>query len=415
MFQRRCAHLTPPWPPKAPVIGVLEGDDAALAGSGSCGANDDIVGVGTGVAEVDAPFPDPWDEREQLFGEADRVRMHSGERAGAGGAPSGVRNRLGHLRVPVTEAGGSPRGAEIEQTPASCFDEPAPFARFERQREETELLDPRHGSEVTLVEPPRLGRQRELVQAHRPRRSTFMFSHTETIDTTGTPVGESGSRRKVADVRTARPDKAPRAPTCDNFEPPRGLPCAVFLIGFLLIFAAEVAAFVAVAEQIGSCGHCADPDRRERPRTLCRPGRVGFWCARPAPGERLARLARLSDSASCSTGLVVLLGGVMICVPGFRGRCPRPAAHDRPGAPFCDPGIRTPAGAASRQPTARTLADHRCSPWTTAARCPARIPSAGATFRARGPGQKLTSGLPPGMGGRTKSSRYVRRANYTSV
>ena len=100
-----------------------------------------------------------------------------------------------------------------------------------------------------------------------------------------------------------------------NFEPARGLPCAVFLIGFLLIFAAEVAAFVAVAEQIGVLWtllilivvSALGPFVVRR---------VGFGVL-ASTRERLARGE--TPTRELLDGLVVLLGGVMICVPGFVG------------------------------------------------------------------------------------------------
>lgn len=93
------------------------------------------------------------------------------------------------------------------------------------------------------------------------------------------------------------------------------IPCNVFFVGLLLVVAAEIAAFVAVAGQIGllwalvilfvvsACG----------PFVV---RRVGFGVL----AHTQARLARGEvPTRELFDGLLVLVGGVMICVPGFVG------------------------------------------------------------------------------------------------
>jgi UPF0716 protein FxsA len=89
----------------------------------------------------------------------------------------------------------------------------------------------------------------------------------------------------------------------------------VFFIGFLLIVAAEIAAFVAVAEQIGFLWALLILIVVSALGPLI-VRRVGFGVL-ATTRERLARGE--TPTRELLDGLVVLLGGVMICVPGFVG------------------------------------------------------------------------------------------------
>jgi UPF0716 protein FxsA len=89
----------------------------------------------------------------------------------------------------------------------------------------------------------------------------------------------------------------------------------VFFVGALLILAAEIAAFVAVAEQIGFLWALA---------ILVIVSALGPFIVRRVGFGVLAhtqeRLARGEvPTRELLDGLVVLFGGVMICVPGFIG------------------------------------------------------------------------------------------------
>ena len=98
-------------------------------------------------------------------------------------------------------------------------------------------------------------------------------------------------------------------------DPVEELPCGVFFISLLLIVAAEVVAFVLVGDHVGflwallililvsACG----------PFVVRRVGSGVLAHTR----ERLA-LGEL-PTREVLDGLVVLIGGVMICVPGFVG------------------------------------------------------------------------------------------------
>ena len=89
----------------------------------------------------------------------------------------------------------------------------------------------------------------------------------------------------------------------------------MFFIGFLLIVAAEIAAFVAVAEQIGFLWALLILIVVSALGPLV-VRRVGFGVL-ASTRERLARGE--TPTRELLDGLVVLLGGVMICVPGFVG------------------------------------------------------------------------------------------------
>jgi len=89
----------------------------------------------------------------------------------------------------------------------------------------------------------------------------------------------------------------------------------VFFIGFLLFVGAEIAAFVLVAEQIGLLWALV---------ILIVVSALGPFVVRRVGFSVLAhtreRLARGEvPTRELLDGLVVLIGGVMICVPGFVG------------------------------------------------------------------------------------------------
>ena len=89
----------------------------------------------------------------------------------------------------------------------------------------------------------------------------------------------------------------------------------VFFLGGLLIVAAEIAAFVAVAEQVGFLGALA---------MLVVVSALGPFVVRRVGFGVLARTQERAARGELPTrelldGVVVLIGGVLICVPGFIG------------------------------------------------------------------------------------------------
>lgn len=98
-------------------------------------------------------------------------------------------------------------------------------------------------------------------------------------------------------------------------DPAEGLPCVVFFISLLLIVAAEVAAFVLVGEQVGFGWALL---------ILILVSALGPFVVRRVGSGVLARTRERLALGEVPTrelldGLVVLIGGVMICVPGFVG------------------------------------------------------------------------------------------------
>jgi UPF0716 protein FxsA len=98
-------------------------------------------------------------------------------------------------------------------------------------------------------------------------------------------------------------------------DPAEGLPCVVFFISLLLIVAAEVAAFVLVGEQVGFGWALL---------ILILVSALGPFVVRRVGSGVLARTRERLALGEVPTrelldGLVVLIGGVMICVPGFIG------------------------------------------------------------------------------------------------
>ena len=94
-----------------------------------------------------------------------------------------------------------------------------------------------------------------------------------------------------------------------------GLPCVVFFVSLLLIVAAEVAAFVLVVEQVGFWWALL---------ILILVSALGPFVVRRVGSGVLARTRERLALGELPTrelldGLVVLIGGVMICVPGFVG------------------------------------------------------------------------------------------------
>jgi UPF0716 family protein affecting phage T7 exclusion len=98
-------------------------------------------------------------------------------------------------------------------------------------------------------------------------------------------------------------------------EPHGGLPCIVFFIGALLIVAAEIAAFVLVAERVGFLWALLI--------LIVVSGFGPFVVRRVGSGVLAHTRERLAlgevPTRELLDGLVVLIGGVMICVPGFIG------------------------------------------------------------------------------------------------
>lgn len=97
--------------------------------------------------------------------------------------------------------------------------------------------------------------------------------------------------------------------------PSQGLPCTVFLVSLLLIVAAEIAAFVLVAEQVGFLWALL---------LLILVSALGpFVVRRVGSGVLADTRERLAlgevPTRELLDGLVVLIGGVMVCVPGFIG------------------------------------------------------------------------------------------------
>jgi UPF0716 protein FxsA len=95
----------------------------------------------------------------------------------------------------------------------------------------------------------------------------------------------------------------------------RALPCGVFFVGLLLIVGAEIAAFVAVAEQIGFLWALL---------ILIVVSALGPLIVRHVGLGVLAQTRERLTRGELPTrelldGLVVFLAGVMICVPGFIG------------------------------------------------------------------------------------------------
>ncbi len=97
--------------------------------------------------------------------------------------------------------------------------------------------------------------------------------------------------------------------------PAKALPCIVFFVGVLAVIAAEVAAFVAVAEQVGFLWALA---------LLIVVSVLGIFVVRHVglgvldqTRERLIRGEM--PTRELLDGLVVLIGAAMICVPGFVG------------------------------------------------------------------------------------------------
>jgi UPF0716 protein FxsA len=94
-----------------------------------------------------------------------------------------------------------------------------------------------------------------------------------------------------------------------------GLACDVFIVGALLVVAAEITAFVVVAEQIGFLWALA---------ILLLVSAVGPLVVRHVGLGVLDQTRERLGQGEVPTrelldGLVVLIGGVMICVPGFIG------------------------------------------------------------------------------------------------
>jgi UPF0716 protein FxsA len=92
----------------------------------------------------------------------------------------------------------------------------------------------------------------------------------------------------------------------------------VFFIGVLLIIAAEIAAFVLVVEQVGFLWALL---------ILILVSALGPFVVRRVGAGVLAHTRdRLAlgevPTRELLDGLVVLIGGVMICVPGFIGEMP---------------------------------------------------------------------------------------------
>jgi len=104
----------------------------------------------------------------------------------------------------------------------------------------------------------------------------------------------------------------PEGPSVTDW-PDKRLPCSVLFLGVLVLFAAEIALFVLVADHIGLLLALA---------ILVAVSALGPFIVRHVGIGVLAntreRLARgESPTRDLLDGLVVLIGGAMICVPGF--------------------------------------------------------------------------------------------------
>jgi UPF0716 protein FxsA len=98
-------------------------------------------------------------------------------------------------------------------------------------------------------------------------------------------------------------------------DPNEGLPCGVFFFGGLLFVAAEIAAFVVVADRIGFLSALA---------LLIVVSALGPFVVRRVGFGIFAHTQQRLNQGEVPTrelldGLVVLVGGVLICVPGFLG------------------------------------------------------------------------------------------------
>lgn len=121
-----------------------------------------------------------------------------------------------------------------------------------------------------------------------------------------------GARLDGVGRRTSEPD----AQLADNrTDPGEQIPCGVLFFGVFVFIAAEVAAFVAVAGQVGFLWAFAMLILASALGPLI-VRRVGFSVL----GHIRARLEQGEvPTRELLDGLVVLIGGVMICVPGFVG------------------------------------------------------------------------------------------------
>jgi UPF0716 protein FxsA len=98
-------------------------------------------------------------------------------------------------------------------------------------------------------------------------------------------------------------------------DPAEGIPCNVFFISALLVVAAEIAAFVLVVDQVGFLWALL---------ILILVSALGPFVVRRVGSGVLAHTRERLALGEMPTrelldGLVVLIGGVMICVPGFIG------------------------------------------------------------------------------------------------
>ena len=103
------------------VVAVLERDDGAPARRMPAGAQGDVVGVGAGMAEIDAALPAALGGRhpgEQILGEADRVRVDRGEAARTGRGAHRAGDGLHDGGMAMAEAGRRPRRGEVDELAA---------------------------------------------------------------------------------------------------------------------------------------------------------------------------------------------------------------------------------------------------------------------------------------------------------
>jgi hypothetical protein len=126
----------------AAVVAVLEREHLRATRGVHGGPDGDVVGVGPGVAEVDAPITGAGREVQELLGQRDGVLVHGAERPRSGRRARRPEQGLTHRRVTVPETARRPGGRQVEQPATTGLDEPGALARFERQGEEPELLDP---------------------------------------------------------------------------------------------------------------------------------------------------------------------------------------------------------------------------------------------------------------------------------
>ena len=136
----------------AAVIAVLERDDGAPTGSVPACPQCDVVGIGTGVAQIHAALAAPGDQREQILGEANRIGMDGGQTTRTGCGAHRAAHRLDHRGMAVPQPRRRPGGRQVEQLASVRRDQGRAVTGYHLEREEAQLLDPGDRRLVALVE-----------------------------------------------------------------------------------------------------------------------------------------------------------------------------------------------------------------------------------------------------------------------